>query len=486
VTTTAGWTPRLPLASLLAGAAGLAFVTLAATIRFGPKALALPVAVVAGVLLVRSAATALGLLLGVALVAETDPDGFTPTSALYGPFLPGLKPFDALFLAVAVIVLLDVVRRRSAPRLPWTFVVPLLILVAAMAAGAVTGRFAGVGLQPIFATVLVIGYLLAMPLMVAAVVRTPEHVLRMLGAVGAVVVLKALAGIVALVIEIAPIEVDGNRITYYEPTTNWLIVVMLAVIAAGALRRAALPAWMTWLWPLLLAALILSYRRAFWVGAVIALIAVLAFGVSRLQRRFVVPLALVAAGGVALALSTGLGAGVQGPVVDRAESLSPSQISANASDRYRITERVNVVEEVRRHPVTGLGIGMPWRARFPIATGGAGARQYTHVAVLWYWLKLGILGPVAYLGLILAGAYGGLRVFRRHPDRRLAVFGLGSSAALLGFLVAELTASFTGVEDRFTVVMGAHLGVLAVLQTQLPVDSGRGRRRARHLLHDGP
>lgn len=456
----------LPPVWVLVAAAGLALIVLVAGLRFGPVALVLPLALVVGALLVRAPGAAVGLLLGLTVLAEADPAGFTPTGALYETALPGLSRFDLLFPVVAAVVALDCVRRREAPRLPPLLLVPLGLMAVAMAAGTVTGYSAGVGLQPLYAALLILSYLLLTPLMVAAVLRTPGQVRLALAVAAGIVALKATAGIVAVFAGLGTPEADGSQLTYYEPTPNWLIVVLLVTISAALLRRVRLPAGMAWLWPLLVLAVVLSYRRSFWLVTTVAVIIVLVLGASRVQRRFGVPAVLLVAGLLALVLSSSYVAGLQGPVVDRAKSLSPAKISASSGDRYRITERGNVLEEIRRRPVAGLGIGVPWAARDPLFTETSDARLYVHVAVLWFWMKLGILGPIAYLGLVLAAALAGLRVFRHHPDARLACFGLASGACLAGLLVGELTATFTGADPRFTVVLGAQVGLLAVLHRQ--------------------
>ncbi len=240
----------------------------------------------------------------------------------------------------------------------------------------------------------------------------------------------------------------------------------LAVIAAGQIRRAHLPGWIVLMWPLLLLALVMSYRRSFWLVAILAIGLIAVLGATKLQRRLAVPVGIVVIGSILAALSSGFAAGVQGPVVERAQSLAPSQIAASASDRYRITERRNVVDDLQRHPAVGLGIGVPWTPRAPVIIESADARQYVHVALLWYWMKLGALGPIAYVLVMLGTAATALRVFRLHPDPWVCVIGLGSAAGVLGLMAGELTATFTGADARFTVMLGAQIGALAVLHRQ--------------------
>ncbi len=107
---------------------------------------------------------------------------------------------------------------------------------------------------------------------------------------------------------------------------------------------------------------------------------------------------------------------------------------------------------------------MPWAASVqPLPVEYPNGRDYVHFAPLWWWLKMGILGLVAYFGVIGSGVLLAWRTWRRQPDRLLAAFGIGSACALLGLMVMDTTASFTGVDVRLTVLLGIQLGMLALL-----------------------
>ena len=119
---------------------------------------------------------------------------------------------------------------------------------------------------------------------------------------------------------------------------------------------------------------------------------------------------------------------------------------------------------------------MPWTARYPLAQALPGGRQYTHVLVFWYWLKLGLLGVFAYVWIMVAGVRTGLRVWRTDLDPRIQGAGLGLAAALVGLAVAETTGSFSGVEPRETVLLAVMLGWLAAAQ-RLRTAEGAGAAR---------
>jgi O-antigen ligase len=156
--------------------------------------------------------------------------------------------------------------------------------------------------------------------------------------------------------------------------------------------------------------------------------------------------------------------GSSSPLLERATSLSPSKISNNVEDRYRLDERANVTNEIEKHPITGIGVGVAWHADArPLPIEHEGGRHYVHFAALWYWLNLGILGVLAYLGVLGGAAVMAWRLWRRGAEAVVRAFGLASLCGVAGLVAIETTASFTGVDTRFTVLFAAQLGMLALL-----------------------
>jgi O-antigen ligase len=151
-------------------------------------------------------------------------------------------------------------------------------------------------------------------------------------------------------------------------------------------------------------------------------------------------------------------------VVKRVESLAPSKLTTNVEDRYRLDERANVLAAIRAHPITGLGLGVPWPATArALSVEHENGREYVHFAALWYWLKLGILGLAAYIAILAGTAFLAWRVWRRSGEPLIRAFGLASLCGVAGLVAIETTASFTGIDARFTILLGAQIGVLALL-----------------------
>ena len=148
------------------------------------------------------------------------------------------------------------------------------------------------------------------------------------------------------------------------------------------------------------------------------------------------------------------------PVFSRVLSLTPTRVAANKEDRYRIDERRNVIAEIRAHPITGLGLGVPWTARYPLGIAFPDGRRYVHFTLLWWWLNLGLLGALAYLALLLVPLVMTYRVWRSPAPSVLRLPALTVFAGVVGLSLAETTGAFTGVDQRFSIGMGCLLGIV--------------------------
>jgi hypothetical protein len=107
---------------------------------------------------------------------------------------------------------------------------------------------------------------------------------------------------------------------------------------------------------------------------------------------------------------------------------------------------------------------VPWQATAaPLSVEHEEGRQYVHFAALWFWLKLGVLGLCAYVGLIAGSLVVAWQAWRRSREPLLRAFALASACGIAGLITMDTTASFTGVEARFTLVLGVQIGLLALL-----------------------
>lgn len=467
---------RAPIDLPLAVAATVATALLALLVshRVGGFGILAPLAVVLVAIAVLRPLLTVTVVVGLTVLCEGPSFGIlTFSSHLYVQVYKDVSALDLLVVLAVFAVALDLIRSGRSLYVPSPLKLPLTMLALAMAAGAITGHAAGASTRFVLASEDVLAYLLVMPLVVANLDLDGKQLRWLLGGAVALAIAKAVLGL----IEVASGHgqaIDGATLTYYEPTANWIVMIALFAIFAAVLARFKPPLWMLLGTPLLLASLLLSYRRSFWIAAVLGALLVLLLGTSSLGRRMLLPVGLLVALAIWLLGSTTFQS--QSPIVKRVSSLQSSKVEANVEDRYRIDERANVLSEIDRHPITGLGMTIPWEATArPLPVEHEGGRLYVHFAALWFWLKLGILGLLAYVSIIAAALALAFRAWRAGLDPISRAFGLASLCGVVALVVLDTTASFTGVDARFTVLFGAQLGLLALIADGrlLPAEQSR-------------
>jgi len=453
--------PGVPRAAVGFAVAGLALVG-AAALRYGPAALALPLAAAAAVALVQRPRLAVALTVGVMVVFEGRADdllGFA--RGMYDPLPVGPTPAECLLGVATLAVVIYRLAAERPLRLAGPLTLPLLMVVLAVAAGAVTGHFAGIGTQELIFAARPLVWLVVVPLLIVNVVETERDVRGALAVGAALALLKAAIGVAGVVAGVG-VVVDGATITYYEPTANWLVLLAILAVVAAVLLRARPPLWMLLGSPLLVLSLALSFRRSFWIGGALGILLVILLSSRTPGRRIAV------VGGFLLAVAVWTLSlqplQADSPIAQRARSLEPSKVEENAQDRYRIDELANVTAAIRRQPITGLGLGGQWAATHPLGVEHENGRSYTHVVALWWWMKLGILGLLAYLAVMASFLAMGWQVWRRSSDPMLGAAGLAVFCGVLALAVVETVGSFTGVDPRFTALVGAVGGLLVAMR----------------------
>lgn len=448
-----------PLAGLAAAGAALA---LAAGLVLGQLGLLVPLAALAAVLPLARPLLGLALLLAVIVVCEVRDASLLPAlEAVYTPLVGPVAAVDLLLALVAAGTALELNRRRLPFLAPGWLTLPLALLALALAGGAVTGYARGADPVDIAFAGRYVAYLIVVPVVVVNLVRTRPAIVGALVFAAALAAGKAVLGVLTVATGRGRV-VDGSTITFYEPVANWIMLVVLLAVLAAVLHglRGRLPPWVLIGAPLMAASLALSLRRSYWIGLVLGAGLVLILGASPLARRLMAPAAIVVV--VAGWAMWSLGFQTDGRLASRVETLKPSRIEASAEDRYRFDERANVLAEIGAHPVAGLGLAVGWSsAARALPVEHENGRQYVHMVSLWYWLRLGIVGLVAYLALMGAAVAMAWRVWRDDPDPLLRASALGAACSLLALAVIETTGSFTGVEPRFTIALAAMLGLIA-------------------------
>lgn len=434
----------LPVAALLT-----AVVLLGAIGVVGPLVILIPVLVAAGLYLVRNPVHALLALVFTITVFENDSSGVLGFTDRWYSFLPGLpvQPGDLLIIAIVAGLALDYNATRQAPRIhPWMWL-PAPFLVAGIASGVVTGYLDGADMNTLLNSVRVFALLVVVPLMTAAVVDRFELITRLLRFWFVLVTVKCIIGVIGWFLG-AGRGLGSTRITFYSPTMNfYALVVILAVLGLWVRFGRSAVTRGQWIgFAFALASLTLALRRSFWIGLVLGVIIVVLVASGRKGRPLVLLGGAALIAGAFVMLNAGGATNSDNPVVQRAE------IRDDAEDRYRLDEQTNVFDELERHPLTGLGMGIPWEARHPLSLEFGAGRNYTHVAVFFFWLKLGPIGVMGYFAIIVATGVLGLRLWQHEQahDPVLAVAGLALAVGVLALAVVELTGTFTGASDRFS------------------------------------
>ncbi len=452
-------------------AAGLATgLLLAAGLQYaGPKGALAPVLALLCVVLLRFPGFTFGLMVILAVLGEAEATGIIPSGApYYDTTISSLTPPDLLLLLGFGGVLLRFVTDDERPRLPDPLTLPLILLALALVAGVVTGYSANAGVSKgeLFHRGMHIAYVFLVPVLAVNVIRDTRS-LKIFAFI--VAVLGTIKGVAGLYVSLGGFgnTVEDEVITFLNPVPNLLMLILVLGVVAALIRRVKIPVWMIAAAPIGLLSLVLSFRRSFWIAAAFTLIVVLIIA-SRRRGRAVLAVGAVA---VALTFAAALTIGSSdnpsaSPVAERAQTLSPGGIGSNRGDRYRVDERRNVIENIERAPLTGVGLGVNWKVHQPLAE--AHDRRYAHVATLWYWLALGPLGLIAYLAVFGTGLATARRIWNRHPDEIVQVCAIAGFGAILGLAIVELTATFTGIEPRVSLILGAALGWLAAAWGDLP------------------
>lgn len=275
---------RQRAAKAIAFAAVIAFsVTLGAVAGISPRRAALvggaACALILLALAVRFPFAALWLMLVTTVLFE-DPitngivDGGGGWQALFYARLPGqLSVTDLMLFGV---LLGGALRRRvSGHDVPRSLMACSAALGVALLLGMATGVVNGASLVGLLNQSRHVFYLAALPLATWAVLpeRRQQDLLLL--------TLAALAGVKALegtVLGLASAATHGAGVTpvFYNPATNWVLVLALTAVVMAWLTRTRVR-WWIWLSAVLgVVALALSLRRGFWIALAVAVVLVLA------------------------------------------------------------------------------------------------------------------------------------------------------------------------------------------------------------------
>jgi O-antigen ligase len=446
-------------------------IYLVASIFVGPIALLVVVGLVVAVLVLQRPALALAVVMvPTVLIEDSSEGGFLPGLAGFYD-VHGISPFEGLVALAVAATVLDVAHRGRL-RLPDPLTLPLLLAGVAVIIGVTVGCINGASLKDALFAARPFLPLILLPFVVVNALRDRESIRRALIVAAGLAGAKAALGLISIVVGMGYEHLSDPAITYLEPTVNWLCVAAALVLVARLLQRRSTPLWLLVLGLISIASLVLSYRRSFWIAAVLGLLIVLLIALQRRRWLNLIPGCVAVAFALWLSIGTGVIGDVQGPIAKRAESLAPAKIESNEEDRYRNGERSNVLAQLEKDPLTGIGFAVPWEAlaQYPLSVDREGSRLYVHFTALSWWLKLGIIGLLAYLAMVGTTIWSSYRVWREHADPWFQAVGLAMVGAFIGLAVAETSASFTGITPRLTAVFAVAAGITVAM-----LSDARGR-----------
>ena len=312
---------------------GVVTIYLAASIFIGPVALLVVLGLVAAILVVQRPWLALALAVVPTVLIEDSREG---------GFLPGLagfydvhvvSPFEGLVALAVIATVLDVVRRGRL-RLPDPLTVPLLLTGIAVIVGLAVGNLNGAGLKEASFVARPFVPLILLPFVVVNVLRDRASIRWALIIAAGLAGAKAALGLIEIAVGFGYEHPGDAPITYLEPTVNWLAIAVVLVLVARLVQRRSMPLWLIVISLMSTASLLLSYRRSFWIAAVLGLLIVLLIGLQRRRWLNMIPGFVAVVFALWLSLGTGvIGGEVHGSIAERAESL--------ARPRSRATKRTD-------------------------------------------------------------------------------------------------------------------------------------------------
>jgi O-antigen ligase len=214
-----------------------------------------------------------------------------------------------------------------------------------------------------------------------------------------------------------------------------------------------------------LTGVVLSLNRNMLLGLALGLC--VAATVAPHRHRFVV---LVATVGVAL---SGLGLLAQTPSASSNPIVERFAILGNYSrlkqqtlaDRYY--ENRLALQQIREHPISGLGWGPDYGALLLSSDSGflvTKPRPFMHEQYLWIWMRAGIIGLISLIAALGLGVWNGARCCR--AGRNDAWLGAGIVASIVALAASSNVAIYLTPPDSTVPLVGV-LALGAVLRRNL-------------------
>jgi O-antigen ligase len=292
--------------------------------------------------------------------------------------------------------------------------------------------------------------------------RTCSWLIALLSAAAATLGFMTLTGrTVAVNLPLIPLDNFGPY--QGDPSTIvWTLALPLALVEFCRRRPSALRVTALLL---LVASPLAGNQRASLIGlAAAVLVAVAAMLLPTWRDRFTsrrmrviapaVGLVLVTTSGAALAVGLGSPASALASQVVTTFTAQGKQESAH--DRLVLWSQAETL--IAEKPLIGWGQGQ-W-VTIPASRTVPAVRTPTHNIALDLLLRNGLVGLLLFLIALLLSVSDGLRVWRTHPDPRVAATALGCTAALIGFVSKGMVESVFD-QVRLSTMFGFLIGFIA-------------------------
>ena len=217
-----------------------------------------------------------------------------------------------------------------------------------------------------------------------------------------------------------------------------------------------------------LTGVILSLNRNMLLGLALGLC--VATLIAPQKHRFVV---MVATLGIVL---SGFGLLVQGSSVVKSNAVLSRVTSITnysglktqtLNDRYY--ENHIAIRRIRDHPIGGLGWGLDYGAMLVSSDDGflvSTPRTFMHEQYLWIWMRAGLIGLLALIGMLALGIWNGARWCRARHGEDDAWLGAGIVVALVALAASSNVAIYLTPPDSTVPLVGV-LALAAVLRRDL-------------------
>lgn len=373
--------------------------------------------------IVKVARRVLMVTICLALMFEADGPDFDPWAQLGWRFQADLSGwigvhiiFSLFEICLVAAIVLWFLRDQKAKRTSrfqrGILLTPVLVFAGALAFGIANGLFRGGGNLTI-ALWEVRGFLIliAAYMVVGMFIHTDEHVNQLVWVIFIAATVLAGENILRWLIFKDAILSDD---TAYDHTDSIILVcamlIGISVLTYGGTRAQRRYMWL--LLPLCSFCLLIMKRRAAFPVLAIGLVVLVIFLLRlrpRIFWRVVPPIAVVTAAYLAIFWNNSGTLGQPARAISSQFNPDPRDFASNL---YRMIEKADILANIQQAPITGLGFGQQFAMVYPLPNLSFWPFWHytTHNAILWVWMKGGVIGFLAFFWLLGCAAFYGARV----------------------------------------------------------------------------